>query len=132
MLRIYQSRKDNTLPIDAELTEEERELLRMLLRKGARPEPEIGVGWGSAKIWVRSGNFITFIFLGYAVVSSLLFWQNAKDSSESHREIAFLISLSPEQRANLGIEMPESLARRLYSQHTKEDEQRRNFQRNHP
>lgn len=103
-------------------TDEEHAQVRHILRR-KEDKGEIGIGFGSWKVYMKGIELITFMFITYIFGTLYIFWEFKKETSEAHRlmvegqnEQTFLFSLTPEQRANLGIQMPESLARRLVNQ----------------
>ena len=118
------------------LTDEERAALKDLLAKGVRTEPknEVGIGFGSFKFWVKEINFVTFLFMIYIFVSTYMFLDFKREAAYAHKiiqegqaEQTFLMTLTPEQRAALGIEMPESLKRKIYNPQDHERELSRRY-----
>lgn len=106
-----------------QLTDKEREELKRLLNRGRVDPTEVGLGWGKFKFHIRGIDLIALIFAFYAIGSLYMYYRFQQENNIMHQKLAeqneetnFLLTLTPEQRVTLGIQMPESLARKLYKQ----------------
>lgn len=82
---------------------------------------------GGFKVRARGYDILTLIIVVGLVLMSYMFWEHkgeAKASqvevtkavekvAESQAELSYLISLSPEERSRLKLDMPDSLRRRM-------------------
>lgn len=100
-------------------------------------EPKrMSVGFGSFSFSFPREDALVLILIGFTVAVLYIFWDFRKEAVEAHRllaeqnaEMAFLISKTPEERAALGIEMPESLARKLHRQRMEKQQEDFKFRR---
>lgn len=101
-------------------------------RRYSNRRREVEFSFGSWKLRIRDYDLVFILLCGFIAFVVWMYFDFRQDTREAHKflaeqaeETAFLITLTMEQRAALGIEMPESLVRKLYKQNQQEEKYRK-------